>query len=107
MGALAVMKWQGQSGRRYKYWVYKIGTKFKEAPANYVFARETAALTFAPVYVGQTGDLGSPLDDHEKMPLIRESGATHIHVHANSRGEPARLEEEADLVNMWSPICNN
>ena len=107
MGAMAVMKWQGQSGRRYKYWVYEIGTKFKETPANYVFAQETAALTFAPVYVGQTDDLSVRLDDHEKMPFIRESGATHIHVHANSRGGAARLEEETDLVSMWNPVCNN
>ena len=107
MGALAVMKWQGKSGRKYKYWVYKIGTKFKETPANYVLARETADLTFAPLYVGQTGDLSEPLDDGQKMPLIRESGATHIHAHANSRGEGARLEEEADLVGMWGPVCNN
>jgi len=106
MGALAVMEWPGQSGRRYKYWVYKIGTKFKETPANYMFARETAPLTFAPVYVGQTSDLSVGLDDNQRTPCIREFGATHVHAHANSRGEAARLEEEADLMGMWDPICN-
>ena len=107
MGAIAIIKWQGRSGRKYKYWVYKIGTRFKEAPANYIFTRETAELTFAPIYISQTDDLSQQFDGHDKMPLIQQNGATHIHIHGNSRGEVARLEEEADLVSMWNTVCNS
>ena len=107
MGALATIKWEGQSGRKYKYWVYKIGTRFKDTPANYVLARETAELTFAPVHVGQTEDLCQQFGESDDVARIREGGATHIHVHANSLGEAARLGEEADLRSLWGPVCQN
>ena len=103
MTALATIKWEGRSGRKYKFWVYKLGTTFKETPANFILTRETADLTFAPVYIGQTDDLSKQFVDFEEMPEVRQGGATHIHVHANSRGEAARLEEEADLLDRWKP----
>ena len=106
MGALATIKWEGRSGRKYQYFVYKLGTRFKEAPGNYVLARETGDLTFAPVYIGHTEDISRELDRETLVPDILERGATHVHVHANSRGEPARVAEEADLLSMWSPVCN-
>ena len=106
MGALATIKWEGRSGRKYKFWVYKLGTRFKETPANFILARETGNLTFAPVYIGQTDDLSKQFDNFEEMPEVREGGATHIHAHANSRGELARLDEETDLLERWKPAFN-
>jgi len=100
------IKWLGQSGKEYTYWIYKVGTTFESAPGNYIFAKETKPNTFKPIYVGQTADLGERFDNHHKMPCIRQNGATHIHVHKNTEGEPARLSEEADLVDRWHPICN-
>jgi len=107
MPAEATMKWEGRSGKKYQYWVYKVGTKFKTSPGNFIFARETKPLTFAPVYIGQTNDISERFDGHPKMPCIQENGATHIHIHSNTRGEAARLAEEADLISMWNPACND
>ena len=99
--------WEGKSGTKYKYWIYKIGTTFTAAPGNYVFAKETKPGTFEPIYIGETGDPSERFDNHHKMPCIRKYGATHIHVHTNAGGEAARKTEEADLVQKQNPPCND
>jgi hypothetical protein len=33
-------------------------------------------------------------------------GVTQLHLHANYKGEQARIEEEADLIARWEPVCN-
>jgi hypothetical protein len=99
--------WDGQSGRKYKYWIYELGTTFKQVPGNYIFARETEPRTFGPIYIGETGDLSERFDNHHKMPCIRKNGATHICAHESSANEKERKAEEADLLAYWSPICND
>lgn len=99
--------WTGQSGREYKYWVFDIGTKFKAAAANYIFARQTEPNTFNPIYVGQTSDISERFDSHHKMPCIQGASATHICTHTSSDNEHERLAEESDLVNKWHPPCND
>lgn len=99
--------WDGKSGREYKYWIYPIGTKMKAVAGNYVFAKETQPNSFKPIYVGETGDLNTRLDNHHKMPCIIRNGATHICTHTNNAGEDARREEEQDIISRWIPPCND
>lgn len=101
------IEWTGQSGTKYRYWVYPLGTGMKEAPGNYVFTRETEPLKWRPIYIGQTGDLSERFDNHHKMPCIRQNGATHIHTHTSSADEATRKAEEDDLIERWHPICND
>jgi hypothetical protein len=98
--------WQGQSGKSYEYWIYKLPPNFSSKPGNYVFARETSPGRFVPVYIGETSDLSERFDNHHKAACISRNGATHIHAHVNSDGAAARLAEEADLVARWQPRCN-
>lgn len=100
------IRWTGQTGRKYTYYIYPIGTEFKPEPGNYIFARESSLGEFTPVYIGETGDLSERFDNHHKMPCIRRAWATHIHVHINRDGVQARRSEEADLVDRWDPSCN-
>ena len=96
--------WDGRSGRKYTYWIYRIGTDFNPAPGNYIFARGVGN-SYSPIYVGESGDLSERFDNHHKMACIKRNGATHIHVHANAN-ENARLAEEFDIVAKWDPVCN-
>ena len=97
----------GRSGKSYKYWIFEIDYKFKpNQPGNYIFARETASRSWKTIYIGETSDLGEGFDNHEKMPCIRENGATHIHAHRNKK-EQKRLAEAADLIEHWHPLCND
>jgi hypothetical protein len=97
--------WTGQSGSKYKYSIYKIGTNFKDIAGNYVYAQETKPNSWSPKYIGQTNSLKNRLSNHEKESCAIRNGATHIHVHANS-SEVSRLSEEKDLVVNWKPPCN-
>ncbi len=100
------IKWTGVSGKQYEYWMYPIGSAFKEEPGNYIFAKESVPGSWLPCYIGQTENLNVRLGDHEKEACARSHGATHIHAHLTSGGEAIRKAEEKDLVQKWGPPCN-
>lgn len=100
------IQWSGRSGRNYKYNVYKMGTKFKRIPANYIIAQSTEMKKWKPIYIGQTEDLNEYFTKYNSMPCMQAQNATHIHVHRNDDGLRARLAEENDLINRWHPECN-
>lgn len=98
--------WPGTSGKEYTYWIFPIGTSFKDEPGNYIFAKETSPGRWAPIYIGETGSLRDRLGDHDKLPCIRRYGGTHVHAHTSSSSAQVRREEESDLLSRWDPPCN-
>jgi predicted GIY-YIG superfamily endonuclease len=98
--------WEGQSGKKYGYWIHPIGTSFKDAPGNYIYAKETQPGRWKPLYIGQTSSLKDRLGDHEKESCAKRNGATHIHAHTSSDSEATRKAEESDLISKWKPVCN-
>ena len=105
MSDQGTIMWPGKSGKEYKYWIYPIGASFKDAPGNYIFAKESKPGHWLPVYIGQTNSLSTRLANHEKESCAKRNGATHIHAHLNER-EADRLAEEKDLILRWKPPCN-
>ena len=100
--------WKGKSGKEYKYWIYPLGTSFDAVAANYIYSRETSPSNWSCIYVGETENLKErPLEGHHKETCIRGMGATHIHAHTNSAGQAARRAEEADIIENYSPDCND
>jgi hypothetical protein len=101
------IEWDGHSGRNYKYWIFEIDYVFKpNQPGNYVFAKQTEAHKWRPIYIGQASDLGEGFDGHQKIQCIRDNGATHIHAHKNKKQEN-RLAEAVDLIDHWHPACSD
>lgn len=100
------IEWEGASGKKYKYLIYPLGTKFMPVGGNYIFAKETTPHTWSPVYIGETGDLSTRFDAHHKAACIAKNGATAIHVHRND-SHADRLAEEADLLAKWNTSCND
>jgi hypothetical protein len=98
--------WDGKSGTEYKYWIHGIDAAFDEVAGNYIFAKEVTPGSYRPIYIGQSKNLGTRLENHEKEACARRNGATHIHVHTTPSGEKARKAEEADLIRRWKPVCN-
>lgn len=98
--------WPGFSGKEYQYWIYPIGTTFKEVPGTYIFAIETGPGKWLPCYIGQTKNLDQRLENHEREACAKRNGATHIHVHVIEEDEDARLFEVQDLILRWRPPCN-
>ena len=107
MTSEGTIDWVGKSGNKYKYTIYSIGTAFKKAPGNYVFAKETKKDTFRPVYIGETEDLSERFDSHHKMPCIIRNKATHITVNMGETSAIKRRAEEKDLIDGKNPICND
>ena len=101
------IKWIGQSGKEYTYWVYIIGTTFNKCPANYIFAKRTQPDKLLAIYIGETEDISERFDSHHKMPCIRQNGATHICVHKSSGDKKLRCAEESDLIANYHPVCND
>ena len=98
--------WHGVSGSTYRYWIYPLGTNFKNVPGNYIFAQENGDGQFTPIYIGQTSDLSERFDNHQKMPCIRRFGANCICAHTSSASEKERLTEEQDLIQKRNTSCN-
>jgi excinuclease UvrABC nuclease subunit len=105
MSEVQTITWSGKSGQIYKFWIYPIGTTFEEKPGNYIFAKESKPHTWSPVYIGQTKNLNSRLENHEKEQCAKRNGATHVHCHINNT-ESSRLSEERDLILKFQPTCN-
>lgn len=100
------IKWQGESGKQYDYWVYPITTTFKDEPGNYIYAKRNSAGNWQAVYIGQTSSLSQRLASHEKeQSVIRHGGATHILAHL-SVNALARRAEETDLIRRYNPPFN-
>lgn len=97
--------WPGESGTKYKYWIYPIGKQLAAKGGNYIFAKKNAKGHWVPIYIGQTKNLNERFDNHHKADCINRNGATHIHAHLEP-SEAARLAEETDLVRRWKPPCN-
>ena len=99
--------WEGRSGNQYEFEVYTSDTTFNDVSAVYIFARyNTQERTWTPLYIGESGELGTRIANHEKWPCVRRHGVTHIHVH-QVIGASNRMEIETDLINRWSPVCND
>ena len=96
----------GNQMHKYKYWIYPMGTSFKEEPGNYIFAKQTPG-SWSPCYMGQTKNLNERLENHEKEACAKRHGATHIHVHLTAGGEAVRKAEEKDLIIRWKSPCND
>lgn len=105
-----IVKWDGQSGAKYTYHVWELPANFKpNQNGNYIYSKLNQDNKWVPIYIGQ-GDLKDRSENHHKAGCINRKGATHIHVHLNSR-EADRLNEEQDLLahytNAYQPDgCN-
>jgi hypothetical protein len=98
--------WTGQSGRNYGYWIHPIEASFRKIAGNVIFAKQTEAGEWEPVYIGQTRNFDEGFADQKSENCAKINGATHAHVHFSSPGDAVRKAEVADLVAKWNPVCN-
>ena len=99
--------WEGQSGEKYKYYIYRLDATHNAVPANYIFAKETRPSFWKPIYIGETEDISERFDYHHKIDCIRREGATPIYTHKSSEDKKVRCAEESDLVSKCKPPCND
>jgi hypothetical protein len=94
--------WTGASGKNYTYYIWPRHPNIDAGQmGNYIYAKKNSEGRWVPVYIGQ-GDLSvRSTKDHHRTECIDKKGATHIHMHLNSR-EPDRLSEERDLLERYT-----
>ncbi len=102
-----VVFWPGLLGNKYQYWSYGMGHSLKAEAGNYIFARINNNNQWEPVYIGETEDLNDRVTNHEKRECAIRHRATHIHAHLISGRRQVRLDEETDLRNNFSTLCND
>lgn len=100
------VSWPGASGNIYKYWFHDLSSPIKAEAGNYMFVKRLPSGNYVPVYIGQCDDLRNRCVKHERMADAIAAGATHFMAHTTPAGEHARLAEERDLIQKWSPMLN-
>ncbi|WP_165177537.1 hypothetical protein [Desulfovibrio sp. ZJ369] len=100
----------GESGDGYQFNIYKSDTNFRNISAVYIFCKATIDndlnLMLAPLYIGETDELGDRIAKHEKLECVIFEGCTHICIKAVS-GRKTRLEVEKDLRHNYPTPCND
>ena len=98
--------WRGASNKQYGYWIAPLETEFRDAPGNFVIAKQTAPHKWAAIYIGETSSLKYGLSDSEKFKKAVDKGATHIHVHVGSISEHVRKVERIDMIAHYRQHCS-
>ncbi|MDE2816473.1 MAG: hypothetical protein OXK81_07210 [Chloroflexota bacterium] len=93
-------EWLGLRGNRYRFYIYRIGTRFSPVSGNYIYARWTPN-GWVPVKIGQSENLERRISEHASQNLsFSGKGATHIHARAEAPQE-SRHVIETDLLDYY------
>ncbi len=95
--------------RDYTFDVYYLDSPLGSTPAVYIITRaepnRSGGYTQYPVYIGQTDNLKSRLEGHEKSACFSANQANRLCVMV-MKDEKSRKSIEADLLAQWSTPCN-
>ena len=96
-------------GEEYAFNVYSIDTQFNDISAVYMFTKRTVSNgkgSHFVLYIGETGELGERIKNHEKWPCVIEQGCNCICVHSVNGKESRKAIETAFLDEHETP-CND
>lgn len=99
----------GQSGTEYPFNVYSLDSYFGEVSAVYVVTKRYMKgdnYSHTIIYIGQTDNLKERFDNHHKQVCFDENDANTLCVH-QELSEKTRLTIETDLIEAYSPSCND
>ena len=107
---------KGVSGKEYVFELYAfdkyddVKGAFAEVPALYLFGKLNADQSFFDfIYLGETGNLRTRYDNHQKEDCIKRQGANCIGIRAleEFRNEAQRKAAEKDLLGAINFPCND
>jgi hypothetical protein len=109
MASLGSTMCRGQSGKKYRFQVYALGSRLRKTSGVYVVTTRVSngegGHRHVPLYVGQCDDLSKPIDKHRKVAMLRENGANCICVQVDVAAD-SRLAKKQDLIAAFHPVCN-
>lgn len=106
MNYIEIITAQGASNNSYRFEVYPHNTTFNDIGAVYIFAKKNGS-QYEPLYIGESGELGKRIANHEKMPRALAHGCNCICVHQEPNYQ-TRLDKETDLRRAYpNTVCND
>ena len=96
-------------GKEYAFAAYSADTRFNDVSAVYIFTKRTVVEgkgRHSFLYIGETGELGERISNHEKWRCVNEQGCNCICVHLVS-GEKNRKAIEAVFLDENETPCND
>ena len=107
MGAIAFI---GAGGHHHEFDLYPLTAHFKPGHGGVYFVTcrtddEHGHHTHHKIFIGETPDLSTLLDNHPKQALFEAEGANCIAIHA-SQDAKARTRIVAELIEKYNPPGN-
>lgn len=100
----------GGSGTEYRFTAYSLDTTFSDVGAVYIITNRSqgsnGGYSHNRIYIGETGDLSERFDSHHKASCFENHNANCICVFREDNNQ-RRLEIESDLLDNYSPPCND
>ena len=95
-------------GEKYAFTAYSTDTRFNDVSAVYIFTKRTVSEgrgSHLFLYIGETGELGKRITDHEIWQCVNEHGCNCICVHLVN-GERNRKAIESAFLGENVTACN-
>ena len=110
MSKIATITLTGASGRCYAFGVYPLDHQLPPLGAVYYISRRAVMTSnnwsHISIYVGQSSDLSTCLDDHHKKYCFAQNWVNRIGLHLDN-SEESRRDKEQDLIKALEPLCND
>ena len=103
----------GASGTRYKFNAFTKNTSFGDFSAVYIFTRRQldsdGTYKYRFLYVGESEELGTRIDNHEKWACVNRYDCNSICTHLVENDKSKRVAIQNDLINWGTsrPPCND
>ena len=110
MTKLGTLTLKGASDQTYDFTVYSYDTEFNAVGAVYEITRRQekpeGGYNHTAIYIGETSDLSTRFDGHHKEDCFVQHNANCKCIHLDD-AEDSRRAKEADLIDNFSPTCND
>ena len=110
MPAIGKTMFKGQSGTRYRFKVFPLGTRFRKLSGVYVVAHrgrdDAGRVRHAALYVGHTADFSESLVRARQVERFRGAWRRIASACSPTKLAESRVKKQQDLLASLSPQCN-
>jgi hypothetical protein len=105
------IKFHGKSGGPYDFLAYCLDAEFTDCEAIYIFTKRTRRTEiyeyYNRLYVGETNNLATVIQDHVNSPCLKQHGVDSICIRLDA-DESSRCEIVRDIIDGAGgrPPCN-
>jgi hypothetical protein len=110
MASLGKATYTDKAGKRYRFVVFPLDTRFRKISGVYLIACRAqgshGGFRYRILHVGSTNDFSEPLTKYDESQYLRRLGANCICIQSDKSAE-SRLEKERNLIAAFHPPGND